>query len=104
MSDGSNFQQRVWDAFPPYPQYITIFALREAFQWLEVETVRKIVQTLVRKGVLERHAVMHKTVLYRRRKKAKRPIDMRGRHGNSGRKPKNANKPVPVGQVGREAA
>ena len=83
----SNIQQKVYDAFPAFPRYTTIHALWDKFPNIDVNSVKNAIWRLIAKGMVERDNE-RRFNFYRLRKGAKRPIDMRGHHGNSGRKRK----------------
>lgn len=93
MTDTANFQQRIFAAFPPYPQFITIFSLRDKFREYDEEGVREAVRRLIRLKKVEK-VIVAKAHLYRLVKGARRPVDMRGHHPNTGRKPKHAHKQI----------
>lgn len=80
--DSANIQQRVWDAFPAYPGTTTMAALRQQLSWWPTDTIRRAVRSLKRLKCVENATFG----VYRRVKNARRPVDMRGHHGNSGRK------------------
>lgn len=95
MTDPANFQQRIFAAFPPYPQFITIFSLRAKFSQYDNLVILQAVRRLMRLKKVEK-LVVARAHVYRLVKGARSPIDMRGRHSNVGRKPKSAHKPVPL--------
>lgn len=80
----SNIQQRIFDAFPPYPETVTLFTLRRLLPCFTALTVKKSVYQLVKRQCVEKAAGM---AVYRLTKGARRPVDLRGQHGNSGRRP-----------------
>jgi len=83
VSDG-NIQQRVFDLFPPYPQSVTLYTLLGELPFFDKSSVYRAIKELKRKKQIEAEPMTRRAV-YRRRKKAHRPVDMRGHHGKSGR-------------------
>ena len=83
----SNIQQKVFDAFPAFPRYITIHGLFDSFPNVEIESIETAVRRLVAMGKVEKDR-SKRTHLYRLCRGATRPIDMRGHHGKSGRRAK----------------
>lgn len=84
VTEAGNIQQRIYDAFPPFPEFVTILSLFKRFPYLESESIEKALFRLIQLGIVEKDKRTRQH-LYRLRKNAKRPIDMRGRHGKSGR-------------------
>ena len=82
-----NIEQRVFDAFPPYPHTVTIYSLAAALPEVARVSVYEAVRRLKEARVVEQYPPAAKTV-YRLCKNARRPHDMRGHHGKSGRKRK----------------
>lgn len=86
--DAGNIQQRVFDAFPALPGMTTIDALATALPFARWS----IIKALERLSALDIVELAPRNVccVYRLVKGARRPIDMRGHHGNSGRRPRAA--------------
>ncbi len=84
MEDSGNIQQRVFDLFPPYPRPITLYTILSSLPF-EKRSITRAIEELKKKKRIEAEPYTRRGV-YRRRVKANRPIDMRGHHGNSGRR------------------
>ncbi len=71
-----NIQQRVFDAFPPFPQYLTIYAV---FAAVNVDA-RSVIEAMKRLMAMKRveKVKVGKEHLYRRCKGARRPPECRG--------------------------
>lgn len=83
----SNLQQQVFDAFPAHPGIVTLDSLVRSLPYPK-ESIRKAVKRMREDLGIVEFAPPNTCCVYRLVKGAKRPLDMRGQHGNSGRKPK----------------
>lgn len=86
--EGSNTQQRLYDAFPAFPGIVTLHTLVATLP-ITRDSIIEALYRLRRRGFIE-IAPRNVCCVYRRVNGARRPIDMRGHHGNSGRRPRAA--------------
>lgn len=82
--ESDNISQRIFDAFPPFPQITTMHALELVFPHLDRRSIHEALARLKKAGCIERGPAVG---IWRRVKGATPPIDRRG-HGKGGRKPK----------------
>lgn len=82
--ESDNIEQRIFDAFPPFPQLTAVHALEIAFPHLDRRSIYHALRRLREAGCIERGEARG---IWRRVKGATMPIDRRG-HGKGGRKPK----------------
>jgi hypothetical protein len=75
MTEGGNIQQRVFDAFPPYPQGVTVFELYKALPAFHQRSVQSALFRLHELGKVE--AVPGTRFHYRIKRNATRPADGR---------------------------
>ena len=85
VGGSANLEQRVYDLFPPFPQSITVFTLIDRLNGFARMSVIEAVRRLKNRGIIE-NAPGTTQRIYRLAKAARRPVDMRGHHGNGGRR------------------